>query len=1148
MSKNSAAAPRASSARVNVAPRSSTPNRVLMINMEDATDDEAMSSGASTPTSFTKTLAGLSILTQTSVAPGLVMLPAVPSEPITPSVMGHVPPPPSSPNSSRLFVSAVAIPYGRQTGNGSSLHSGISSNQRMYLEEANVYHPDMTRDVRESLAKNLEMTYDQVTQWLMDHGQADTTIEHPNNHERIRTTAASLQERISEPVKITKTLDSSTPGTVITSTNKRQLEPEHEDSGEDGVLGSSTLWHHKLATPNKVSRPRAADTTPSHVLNNKLRSADVTRQLSSILRGGAIVQEENVKQLSSIMTMTSESAGKKPILNAILNTKFSVVLKAFIQSSGLRTMQTWLQEAMEDLESNTNKELVMQCLRILSSLPFSRSEDLLNTSFGRIVKRLSNRITDTPGDKVGIMATELVEKWDRMTEGTQSSTPKPVLNSRSGSNNHSKASGVSGTPASRLHGFTDLSALPSFNKIKSSASAGIEKRKSNISANTNFFQEIAPNVSPKSRPLAIRTGGKPTFESKKTVDGSSSPRSPTTNGRTKRGRDEDITKDGRPSEPSRPIVLQMTMPVLSGGLLPMTLATPATATPKEKSNEKTNEKPKKTVRFKAGDELEEIREIESRQDRPMEDWVAEMSDSDTEWDSGDDVDLNGVYQQDNSNMSFGLRIDLEPPQETPRRPAFLMPESEIATLVRGDSWFHPPLVSLAGVDVVPRRIVSSELDSEEAVQEESVPQLLSGPPRVIQWTPLEPPTTPLSPTTEQLSVPIVPLFEADTVDHAPELRQALNVILQFLEPPPPYNGLLEAQPYQHQQHQQQQQKYQQEQFKQYRDPQSQPPSSLIALAAELAKHDEKFQRIKGTGGGIKAPRSVKKPTVWQRHNPGLVNRIKKNDVSHKSEDPEGEAARQKALERKAKMYERLKRGEEVPDRIREELLVEFEYGYKGRGRRRGRRDSSGTDSQSDYSDQSRSQSRSRSRSRDGQDWDRDESRALARDPRDYKDDPWVEHEDEFGRTRLVRKSEVPKPAAAQPPDHRQAQGIHNPLNPFPVFQNPDAVEKQEWIRDATGEMKNMGTFGSRVNSQGQRHYDNTTERRARGVGFYAFSQDEDERQRQMRELLEMRSQTERKIAQHKSLRDKRRDEIAERKRLIAQKRLKSLASTIVSNV
>lgn len=90
----------------------------------------------------------------------------------------------------------------------------------------------------------------------------------------------------------------------------------------------------------------------------------------------------------------------------------------------------------------------------------------------------------------------------------------------------------------------------------------------------------------------------------------------------------------------------------------------------------------------------------------------------------------------------------------------------------------------------------------------------------------------------------------------------------------------------------------------------------------------------------------------------------------------------------------------------------------------------------------------------------------------------------------------------------QSNSIHNPTNPFPVFRNQDAIDKEEWIKDATGEMARHAARGGPGYSQANtvRHYDNATERRARGVGFYAFSQDEEERARQMRELLEMRNQ------------------------------------------
>ncbi|KAF9208377.1 hypothetical protein BGZ49_008962 [Haplosporangium sp. Z 27] len=330
-------------------------------------------------------------------------------------------------------------------------------------------------------------------------------------------------------------------------------------------------------------------------------------------------------------------------------------------------------------------------------------------------------------------------------------------------------------------------------------------------------------------------------------------------------------------------------------------------------------------------------------------------------------------------------------------------------------------------------------------------------------------------------------------------------------------------------------------------------ASLIALSAEIAKHEERFQRTKGSSR-IKIPKSIKKPTVWQRQNQGLSARTKKNDISIANEDPEGDAVRKVAMERKAKMYEMLKRGEDVPDHLREELLVEFEY--KNRGDRR--RDSD----QSDWSDsddtsggnkgrrrRSRSRSkegfrgrkrdwgnerRSRSRSRSN-DWDRDESATLARDPKDFT------HMDEFGRTRLMRQSEIPKPLPVR--NEREASGIHNPANPFPVFRNQEAIDKQEWIRDATGDMKRSLDGGYSL-ANTVRHYDNKVERRARGVGFYAFSQEDEVRERQMRELRELRQQTELKREQHRSLRDKRRDEIETRKKIIQQKRLKSLASTI----
>jgi len=53
-------------------------------------------------------------------------------------------------------------------------------------------------------------------------------------------------------------------------------------------------------------------------------------------------------------------------------------------------MQTWLREAVDDMESPLNKDLVLQCIRILSKLPVD-SSGLSDTIFGRIIQKLTTR-------------------------------------------------------------------------------------------------------------------------------------------------------------------------------------------------------------------------------------------------------------------------------------------------------------------------------------------------------------------------------------------------------------------------------------------------------------------------------------------------------------------------------------------------------------------------------------------------------------------------------------------------------------------------------------------------------------------------------------------------------------------------------------
>lgn len=126
----------------------------------------------------------------------------------------------------------------------------------------------------------------------------------------------------------------------------------------------------------------------------------------------------------------------------------------------------------------------------------------------------------------------------------------------------------------------------------------------------------------------------------------------------------------------------------------------------------------------------------------------------------------------------------------------------------------------------------------------------------------------------------------------------------------------------------------------------------------------------------------------------------------------------------------------------------------------------------------------------------------------------MEITDEFGRTRQVRRSEVPRDYLARKdkPEFDDDESVsmvmkrglrlnlHSPkvlrgprISHFPVYQ-PSAERVAKIMEDA---MEDPLT----------KHYDATNENRAKGAGFYQFSADEETRQRQMEELLRMRAET-----------------------------------------
>ncbi|KAK7044236.1 hypothetical protein VNI00_007958 [Paramarasmius palmivorus] len=248
-------------------------------------------------------------------------------------------------------------------------------------------------------------------------------------------------------------------------------------------------------------------------------------------------------------------------------------------------------------------------------------------------------------------------------------------------------------------------------------------------------------------------------------------------------------------------------------------------------------------------------------------------------------------------------------------------------------------------------------------------------------------------------------------------------------------------------------------------------SSFFDLKAELAKQEEESRRNREAGksatiiGGV--PRPDKKPTVWARQNKGVKNRAARDMELEAISKPTIESSRA-ALERKAKIYDMLKKGKSggLSDAQYEALLVDF--------------DSKGIDSKAES-----------------------DSEDEASVPIDGQDEI-IEYVDELGRTRTLPKSKVPRHLLPKGMDEEavdEDEVIRNPINHWVTHTHDE--ERIAQIRKEFSE----------ENNPLDRHYDPTFEVRARGAGQYTFSHDEEKRREEQERLRMARMETEKARAE-----------------------------------
>lgn len=244
--------------------------------------------------------------------------------------------------------------------------------------------------------------------------------------------------------------------------------------------------------------------------------------------------------------------------------------------------------------------------------------------------------------------------------------------------------------------------------------------------------------------------------------------------------------------------------------------------------------------------------------------------------------------------------------------------------------------------------------------------------------------------------------------------------------------------------------------------------SFLELRIQVEKQKEIYAKDKAAGiTTARTRKNGKKPSKWELPNKGVQSRAAR-DVEQEVVDRRRAESSRAILERKAKIYEKLKKGQSggLSEAQYDELLVDF--------------DSKPDDPYESDSD------------------DVDESLTVPIPEDD--DDPIIEFEDEFGRVRSARRSEVPRhllPHREKGEDDDDGVVIQNPVNFFPVYE--PSADRVEAIKAAAAE----------ENNPLNQHYDASREVRAKGAGFYQFSGDEEARAKQMEELRQAREETER---------------------------------------
>lgn len=164
----------------------------------------------------------------------------------------------------------------------------------------------------------------------------------------------------------------------------------------------------------------------------------------------------------------------------------------------------------------------------------------------------------------------------------------------------------------------------------------------------------------------------------------------------------------------------------------------------------------------------------------------------------------------------------------------------------------------------------------------------------------------------------------------------------------------------------------------------------------------------------------------------------------------------------------------------------------------------------------------------------------------------ISYEDELGRTRRGTRAEAARATRAKEEEER-GQSVKERWRPNrPENLIYGETVQSEAFNPETNISSQMAELAARRDRSAtppeQMHYDADAEVRNRGTGFYAFSRDETERQKQMEELKKAREETQRQRERFSARAAEHQATIENRRRQVQELRTKRLAARFLDSL